>query len=109
MLDGDVLPEFEPAGVMVMFKADMGTQAIEHLDDLCCLPLGPQVDLQIKMIAPSDDDTYPVLLHQHEGSDQHRLERGKRRQQREGEGIDSGGRLRRHSVSLPISGASGWR
>jgi hypothetical protein len=78
VLDSDMASKLSAILVMVLFDAQMGAEAINHLNDLSCLPFGQQVDLQIEMIPPVGDDAHSVLLHQYEGCDQHRLKRSDR-------------------------------
>ena len=76
VLDSDMPSKFATIGIMLMVDSQMRAETVEHLDDLGCLPFGQQIDLQIKVISAIYDSTHSVLLDQHEGRQQYRLQRG---------------------------------
>jgi hypothetical protein len=55
-------------------RRQMDAEAIEHLNNLGCMPFGQQIDLQVEMIPAIGDDAHSVLLHQYEARDQNRIE-----------------------------------
>ena len=61
----DVLPEFVAFCIVVVVNAQALAEAVQHLDYLSRLPLGPQVHLKVKVITSIHSDAYPVLLDQH--------------------------------------------
>jgi hypothetical protein len=65
-------------GVEVPIDPNMEAQPIQHLNDLSCLSLGQQVDLQAKIIPAIGGEAHSVLLRQHERHQQYRLQRGNR-------------------------------
>jgi len=61
---------------MLMVDTQMRAETVEHLDDLGCFPFSQQINLQIEVISTIYDSTHSVLLDQHEGRQQYRLQRG---------------------------------
>jgi hypothetical protein len=76
MLNSDMPSKLAAVGVMVLVDTQLRAEAIEHLNDLGCLPFGQQVDLEIEVIPAIGNDTHSVLLYQHEGREQHRFQGG---------------------------------
>ena len=74
VLDSDMAPKSTAMIVVVLLDAQMDAEAIQHLNNLGCLPFGEQIDLQVEMIPAVANDAHSVLLHQYEGCDQNRLE-----------------------------------
>jgi hypothetical protein len=59
---------------MVVTNPQPCAEPVEHLDDLSGALLGEQIDLEIEMIPAVGDHPHAVLLHQHEGCKQNRLQ-----------------------------------
>ena len=75
VLDRDVPSKFTTIGIMLMVDTQMRAETVEHLDDLGCFPFSQQINLQIEVISTIYDSTHSVLLDQHEGRQQYRLQR----------------------------------
>jgi hypothetical protein len=88
VFEGDTPPQLAASLILMLLDTQSRAEPIEHLDDLGGALLGQQIDLQIEMIAAISNHPHAVLLHQHEGGEQDRLQRGDRRQQRIGEWIE---------------------
>jgi len=76
VLDSDVPSKFATIGIMLMVDSQMRAETVEHLDDLGSFPFGQQINLQIEVISTIYNSTHSVLLDQHEGRQQYRLQRG---------------------------------
>ena len=76
VLDSDVPSKFATIGIMLMVDTQMRAETVEHLDDLGSLLFGQQINLQIEVISTIYNRTHSVLLDQHEGCQQYRLQRG---------------------------------
>ena len=78
VFDGDTPPQLTASLVLMLLNAQTRAEPVEHLDDLRRSLLGQQIDLQIEMVPAIGDHPHSVLLHQHEGGEQDRLQRGNR-------------------------------
>ena len=76
VLESDMPSKFATIGIMLMVDSQMRAETVEHLDDLGCFPFSQQINLQIEVISTIYDSTHSVLLDQHEGRQQYRLQRG---------------------------------
>ena len=76
VLDSDVPSKSATIDIMLMVDSQMRAETVEHLDDLGSLLFGQQINLQIEVISTIYNSTHSVLLDQHEGCQQYRLQRG---------------------------------
>jgi hypothetical protein len=74
VFDGDISCQLAASLIMVLIDAQPFAKPVEHLDDLSGALLGEQIDLKIEMIPAVGDHPHAVLLHQHEGCKQNRLQ-----------------------------------
>jgi hypothetical protein len=74
VLEGDMPCQLAASLVMVLIDAQPGAKPVKHLDDLSGALPGEQIDLEIEMIPAVGDHPQAVLLHQHEGCKQNRLQ-----------------------------------
>ena len=77
-----------------VFDSHMPADPLKKLYHFCRFPLRKQVDLEIEVTALIGLQAHPVLAYQHEGRKENRFKRQNHGEQREGERIEDGDRMK---------------